>query len=363
MKTNTGSQIIVYISKNQQSTVKELVDHFGFSPQAIQRQLKKLIESEKLTKVGSPPRVYYMVNHNITLHKLYDDHFLKNIKVNDTKIVNDALTTYNRFIEYADDQIKYLIQETFATIINGNQIVEGIEAFKKWCFDRKVDIHDTANSYNNLLLTLEVYRNKFGLIEATHKFQTTFHPSYLDKVYYIDFYSIERFGKTKIGTYILYAKQSQSIQLMKEVFKIVDEPIMKLIKSEKIDAVGFIPPSISRKIQFMTELKRMLSIELPEIKITKIKSTIVIAQKTLNKLSDREENARNTMFVEEKRVFKNILLIDDAVGSGATFNEVAKKIRERCIVTGKIIGLGLTGSPNGIIDDNSKKGFPIINEV
>ncbi|MBC7471929.1 MAG: hypothetical protein H7196_01530 [candidate division SR1 bacterium] len=113
----------------------------------------------------------------------------------------------------------------------------------------------------------------------------------------------------------------------------------------------------------MTKLKRMLTIELPEIKITKIKSVVTIAQKTFSKLSDREPNARNTMFIDEKRIYKNILLIDDAVGSDATFNEVAKKIRQRGIVIGSIIGVALTGSANGIIDTNTKKGFGIVNEV
>ena len=56
----------------------------------------------------------------------------------------------------------------------------------------------------------------------------------------------------------------------------------------------------------------------------------------------------------ENAVFKNILLLDDAVGSGATLNEVAKKIRERKICQGKIIGLAITGS---------FKGFDVISEL
>ena len=58
--------------------------------------------------------------------------------------------------------------------------------------------------------------------------------------------------------------------------------------------------------------------------------------------------------VEENSVFKNILIIDDAVGSGATLNEVAKKIRDKGLCRGNIIGLALTGS---------FKGFDIISEV
>lgn len=37
----------------------------------------------------------------------------------------------------------------------------------------------------------------------------------LDKLFYIDFYDIERFGKTPLGTLIHYAKQGQNKYLMK----------------------------------------------------------------------------------------------------------------------------------------------------
>ncbi len=52
-------------------------------------------------------------------------------------------------------------------------------------------------------------------------------------------------------------------------------------------------------------------------------------------------------------MFKNVLLIDDAVGSGATFQEVAKKLKKRGIAT-QVYGLAITGSA---------KGFDVISEV
>ncbi len=51
--------------------------------------------------------------------------------------------------------------------------------------------------------------------------------------------------------------------------------------------------------------------------------------------------------------YKNILLIDDAVGSGATMNETAKQIKNKGIAK-KIIGIAITGS---------FKGFDVISEV
>ncbi len=59
------------------------------------------------------------------------------------------------------------------------------------------------------------------------------------------------------------------------------------------------------------------------------------------------------MIVSEKSSFNHILLIDDAVGSGATLNEIAFQIKDKNIAS-KITGLALAGS---------FKGFEVISEV
>ena len=130
--------------------------------------------------------------------------------------------------------------------------------------------------------------------------------------------------------------------------------IDKIIKKYKIDGLGYIPPTVKRETQLMKVLEKGLGEDIRKVKISKIKTAVAVPQKTLNKLSDRIENAKNTIVVEENSVFKNILIIDDAVGSGATLNEVAKKIRDKGLCRGNIIGLALTGS---------FKGLDIISEV
>ena len=177
---------------------------------------------------------------------------------------------------------------------------------------------------------------------------------YLDRTYYVDFYSIERFGKTKLGQLLLYAKQSQNKELMRAVVREAKPAIEHIIQKHHIDALAFVPPSVKRSIQFMTEFARLLEISLPRVRVTKVTGDIVVPQKSLSKLSDRIENAANSIFVTEKNVYRNILIIDDAVGSGATLNETARKIREQKICKGKIFGLAVTGS---------FKGFDVINEV
>ncbi|MFA6387900.1 MAG: phosphoribosyltransferase family protein, partial [Patescibacteria group bacterium] len=130
--------------------------------------------------------------------------------------------------------------------------------------------------------------------------------------------------------------------------------VQKIILQYNIDGVGFIPPTIKREVQLMSVLAKQLDIKQEIISINKVINDVAVPQKTLTKIDERITNARNTIYVTERKKFENILLIDDAVGSGATLNETAKKIRAQNLCTGKIIGLALTGS---------YKGFDVISEV
>ena len=98
-----------------------------------------------------------------------------------------------------------------------------------------------------------------------------------------------------------------------------------LIDKYDIDGVLFVPPTVKREIQFMRELERMLRLPVRIISVGKIRTDIAIPQKTLSKLVDRIENARHTIVVEDTGSFRNVLIIDDAVGSGATINETPGK--------------------------------------
>lgn len=95
---------------------------------------------------------------------------------------------------------------------------------------------------------------------------------------------------------------------------------------------------------------------LPEIKLVKsYRGQVIVAQKTLSRLEERITNARETIFIGEKapRRYSRVLLIDDAVGSGATLNETAKKLIEQKIAQ-EVYGFVIVGS---------FKGFDIIREV
>lgn len=326
MKTDTGNKIIQYIGSHRQAAAKELVDYLDISPQAIFRHLASLLKKGEITKIGRPPKVFYSL----------------------AKISAPVPEVYE-----IEKKAKKAIENNFLIITSAGEKKEGIEGFVYWCRKNNQPIEKTAKEYTKTLKKYDAFK-KNGLIDGMVKMKNTFPEVWLDYIYYLDFYSIERFGKTKLGQLLLYAKQSQNKILIKDLIISLKPKIDFIIKKFDIDAAGFIPPTVKRDVQFMKELQKHLRLGIPIIPIVKVKTPVVVPQKTLNKLEDRIENARKTIIVEGCISHKNILLIDDAVGSGATLNETAAQIRAKGMAKGKIIGLAITGS---------FKGFDVISEV
>jgi len=325
MKMKTSECIKQYLFKNQQASGRELADYLGITDRAVRKQLASLLLEKQITKKGRPPKVFYQLIPAIiplTSHNLNP----KQIEIIDTN---------------------YLI------ITPGGERIEGVKGFAYWCAKTNQPLSKTAKDYVSALAKYQRYR-RHGLISGMSKLKHTFGRVYLDELYYLDFYSLERFGKTRLGQLLLYAKQSQDKKLISELIGGIKKQIKAVIIKHRITSVGFIPPTVKRQVQLMKELEKKLHLNLRTISLTKIKTTVIVPQKTLSKLADRIENARQTIIVEEKNQHNNLLLIDDAVGSGATLNETAAQIRAKKLVKGKIIGLAITGS---------FKGFEVISEV
>lgn len=321
---NTQDKIVSFIKEKGQVKGVEIASYLGITRQALFKHLPKLLISGAIKKIGKPPKVFYLINEK---------------KEQNIYILNE--------------KVKNKINQQFLVITPTGEKKEGVDGFVYWCEKNKLPVEKTANEYIKTLSKYESY-NKDDLIDGMGKMKNSFRDVYLDRIFYLDFYSIERFGKTKLGQLLLYAKQSQNIVLMNEIITIIKPKVNKIVKDFNIDGIGFIPPTVKREKQLMKVLEKELVGNLRKIVITKVTTPVAVPQKTLNKLEDRIENAKNTLVVSENASFNNILLVDDAVGSGATLNETAKKIRDRKICRGKIIGLAITGS---------FKGFDVINEV
>ena len=326
MTEKTEEKIIKYVRAKIHVSGKELFDHLEISDRAIRKQLKKLFERGILSKTGTPPKVFYSLS--------------KKIDEKESKFSFQA-------------NVEKKINENFLVITPSGEEKQGVEGFNYWCTKFDLPLVKTANEYLQTLKKYDLYK-KGDLIDGTSRFKSTFEKVYLDQVFYLDFYSIERFGKTKLGQFLLYAKQSQNKSYIKNLINFIKPEIEHLIKKLKINGIGLVPPTVKREIQIIKELEKAIKPNHRIISITKVKTPVIVPQKTLSKLNDRIENARSTFVVNENGIFKNILLVDDAVGSGATFNEIAKKIRDRKICKEKIIGLAIVGS---------FKGFDVISEV
>ena len=359
----TSQKILAYISQNGQASGKELTEQFGtISARAIRKQLKNLLDKGLLAKIGRPPKVYYLLSEN--------------------KIPTDTTIV--------DKKILRVVNERYLYISPSGEAKYGWEGFTLWCFKTKQDPVKTASEYIATLNKYDEFR-KGDFIDGMHKMKSTFDKVFLDKLFYLDFYSIERFGRTKLGQMLLYAKQSQNKALILKVVDEIKPKVSELVQKNKIDGVLFVPPTVKREVQFMRELENGFNLPIKTLSVVKVKTEIAVPQKTLTKLEDSIENARQTIIVDEAGHYdsiqenrerkltdelntdmsssktkgnpdrkvvggchKNVLIIDDAIGSGSTLNETARQLRRKGIVKGEIIGLAITGS---------FKGFDVISEV
>lgn len=323
------NQVISALKLTPEASVIDLLEDIQVSRQMLHRVLNNLLAEGYIEKIGRPPKVFYRL-------------------ASKRQTVKSAVNDLN------DDELVFL-SEHFLVITEMGQRMQGIEAMQFWCNKQKLSVEKTAKEF---ITTRKKYLNYFsddGCINGMEKLNGTKSLGIIsiDEMYYLDFYAIERFGKTRLGTLLHFAKQGQNRKLMNEIISMTKEKINHLIKSRKIDAVGYVPPTIKRHLQFMQVLQKGYNLSLPHLNILKVSGEIPVPQKALSKIEDRVNNARSSIVVRETRKFKNILLIDDAVGSGATINETAAKLKAKGTAQ-KVIGIAITGS---------FKGFEVIQEV
>lgn len=335
----TSEKIIKYISKRGQASGRELANYLGITDRAVRKQLRILFNSKKIEKVGKPPKVFYIIPSK--------KYALKN---EPSKL---QLISGKAYLTKLSIENKRIIENNFLYITPKGERFDGLKGFVRWCADRSFDAEKKATEYVNIYKKYDQLK-KDELISGKKKIKDTFGENMcLDGVFYADFYAWEIFGKTKMGQLLLYGKQSQDRKIILEVVKNIEANVNFLIEKYNIEAIGFIPPTVKRELQFMKVLEKGLNVSIPIIKIEKAKTEIITPQKTLSKLRDRVDNAEYSIFVIDTRSFLNILLIDDAVGSGATMNQIACKIKKSGIA--KIVyGFAITGSA---------KGFDVISEV
>jgi hypothetical protein len=191
MTTDIARKILGYIGSNKQAKVVDLVRDLGLSNVAIHKQLNKLMEQGKITRVGKPPLVFYILN--------------KQTAAIPTDIPQDLQEFIDNTYVYVSPVGEYLI---------------GTEGFIRWAQATNQDkqLLPLAQEYVTVRKEVNLHRSANGWIVATQaKVGNTFHDTVLNKMLYQDFYSIEKFGKTKLGQMVLYAKISQNKQIIESI--------------------------------------------------------------------------------------------------------------------------------------------------
>ncbi|EKE20142.1 MAG: hypothetical protein ACD_8C00050G0005 [uncultured bacterium] len=304
----------------------EIVKMLGVSPKTVYKHLLILLDEQLIKKTGKIPRIFYVYNEAIS----------------DGVIISDE-----------DDQV---IENNYVYVSPSGEIRRGIDGFKTWCQKNAFDFSKEKKLLAEKIKAVQKIK-KNGLVSAKKKILSATGNLNLNEVFFSDFYNLDHFGKTKLGQLVYLGKSSQNKEIIGEIATIIKPAILDLIEKYEIGMICFIPPTIDRKVQFLDVLKNRLKLKLPEIVAVKIPSATKVPQKTLRKLEDRIINAQKTIAVNpNQKITSNILIIDDATGSGATLNETAGKIRN---ILGhstnvKIIGYSVVGS---------FKGFDVISEV
>ena len=315
----TSDRILHLIEKTGSKSIDELSLKLNLSRQYIHRVVKELTSDGRLLKLGTAPQVFY----------------------NLSTVKQDSS---NELIPY--DKEQFLNQHFLIVDALGNKL-EGEKAMRYWADNQNLPFTKTVDEY---IATRKKYLSLYNeqhLIDGLGKLQNTkgIGDIGVDEFYYLDFYAIERFGKTHLGCLMHYAKQGQNIELMKIIVGEIRNRLLHFTKENDIEAVVYVPATIKRQLQIMSYFEKNLGLPLPKITVKKISNAIVIPQKALSKLFERVANAKNTFIVPEQKAYKKILILDDAVGSGATINEIALKIKSKKLAT-HIVGLAVTGSYN-----------------
>jgi len=319
------------IKSGGQARVDELWRSLGVSRTTIHKSLKVLLRDGKIARVGRAPLVFYVYING-------------DIQVNKPK-------------EELPAKISKILEDTYLYVTPLGEVLSGEVGFSRWVEDIK-----QTNQYNFLVREYvktrseaDSYRNRYGYINATSRIKGIYSDLKLERVYYLDFYSLPKYGKTRLGQLVLFAKQAQKFSLIDEIVPILKTAAMNIIKRKRIDAVSFIPPTVPRKVQLQKELEKRLDLKLPVVELKKAYlGDIPVAQKTLSKLEERVKNASGSIYLKDiNKKYRNILLIDDEVGSGATFQETARKMLDTGVAK-KVFGLAIVGS---------YKGFDVIKEI
>lgn len=308
----------------EQMTIEEFARAWNIGDSATKKYMKQFVDDGVVEKIGTPPRKIIYVYVKETQNGLFSR------------------------------EQREIIEKNYAFTTPEGRVLKGVKGFMYWAETRsgRKDIENLAQEYINVRNKYYDQKANILLIDATEKLTHIFNEDVaIEKLFHCDFDALPVFGKTYLSQMVRIAKSGQTnTALMMSIVEKMQEGATHIIKQYDIDCIGYIPPTVVRKTQLMTFIAKQLQTSCDRIILTKETSLVPVQQKSLKKVEDRKLNAQKTIVVESKKKYKNILLIDDVTGSGATLNETAKKLIAKGIAQ-RVYAFTITGSAKaGVFD-------------
>lgn len=247
-----------------------------------------------------------------------------------------------------------LIKNEFLTIDEEFNLYEGFDGFRNWVELNNLNLDDSLEEFYNSYYKYQ-RKKRGGVFVDTNKLIFNFGISYLRKLMYLELYFMKKkFGRTKLKALLTYGKKNEDKDTIIRAVKLIKPRISKIIKDNKIDAVALIPSSKNRDVQINDIVTKVCFSDFPFVELSKVKGPEAKAQKDLNTISERVNNAKMSIELVNTRIkYERVLIVDDALRTGASMNETAKKLLKT--KTAKdVLGLALTGFI-GKIDKNKIK--------
>ena len=332
--------IVYAVRKDVKNSIIDLLEKKEYMPadlqkklqvsrQIIHRYLHELCAGGYVEKMGKTPQVYYRLVRRpsaIIKSHLIDSHFM--------------------------------FKDSVGNVYSG---VEGFllwskKNLKKYSLEEKVRLYEQYVQEFKDLQKKDIVFSLKGKLGDFHK--QTGEEVYLQDVVCAVPYAFPDFGKTKESILLSIAKDGsrQGKVFCEQLVSHFLPVLLTYLKSGEFDAVVFVPPSAPRPFQLMRMLQKRFSgiFDIPIITVGKKHGDVPQQQKHLSNINDRIENADRSFFVRPvDQAYNKVLLVDDFIGSGATMNQIAKKMVRQGVAK-KVWGIGIVGV---------RKGFKVVKKV
>ena len=315
--------------------LSQIAEALSISRPTANKYLKELFQNWEISKIWSGAHSTYLIP-----------------QVDKEGGKTDFLSIHKNPFPYEEAK---LLDEKFFKYDSDGRILKWVEGFLLRCKKRDLNPKHKISAFDAINQQINNHRTQCGLLNIINQFKIKHEYSALDELFYADAYTRAEFGRGALSEQMFFAKQHQDKQQLKSLISLFYRNLECLLTTFDIDAIGLTPPSISRKVQILDLVDQLLDPSIPRIPLVKYSpSKILIPQKSLKRPEERIQNAKNTIFIRGEHIdYHTVLLIDDFVGSGATLNETAIKLKTAWVK--KIIGFAFFG--------NLDLKYEVINEM